>query len=208
MNVNIFINNTDYTKPDDFGLIDVSVMEQCKEFVIVLTNPYVLLDTWFNPQALKTRKVTIVAPKYTSFGKELSEAAKFCKKNHIEFMDSTLSKDSANRYIKMYGCTFVNVSSVITQPKLLLVNIPDGVTRVEIPDNSDIIGVSTNTINLGNLEYMSVPGKLYGNFIKDFSKRCNIYSNRIVYEKHAVFNSFSKLFEGNLKQEKVNASVR
>lgn len=202
MNVNVFINKTDFSNPNDFGFVDVSVMENCKDFVLMVSNPFTRLDAWLNTSVICTRNITIIAPKNAPCSGELSEVAKFCKKYHVEFMDSPLSNTANFNYIKMFGCTFVNISNVITQPKLLLVYIPDYMKRVDIPDNDSIIGVSTNTVNLSSIEHLSIPGKLYGNFIKDFSKCCTEKYGRIIYDNKSVIHSFSKFFENNLHHTK------
>lgn len=201
MNINIFVNKTDFEKPDSFGYVDVSVVEKCRDFVLIVDNPFVRLDFWLNTSALCTHNITIVAPKYEPCTNDISAVAKFCMQYHVKLLESELEKDYTNKFIKMYGCTFVNISKVLTQPKLILVGIPSNVKYVDIPDNELIVGISTNTINLNNLSFLRVPGELYGNFKKEFTKSCSINHNCIVYKNKFANKSVSGAFENKREWE-------
>lgn len=173
--------------PEAFGRIDVECLETAKELVLAIGTPFIRLDRWFNPHTLwyKCRLVTSPENIPGFNGEDIIKS--FCKAHRIPHMSAPLRPEEKSRYILYHGCVFVNLAELGEYPRLLLIHIPQNVDYVDLHDTREIIGLSTNTIDISHVHYLCVPGSLYGSFKKEFGKQIQKVHSNLVYS-----DSFTK----------------
>lgn len=196
----MFVVKADYTNPDNFGVVDVSSLERLSRFSLILENPYIMLDRWVNPIAMQNQCKLVIASNVLPTTGERSSVAKFCYQNRIPFVHCSLNKNVVNRYVNMYGCTFVNLAELNERPKLLLVHIPEERKVVDIPDVDEIIGLCTDTVSLRHVTEFRMPGKLYGQHKKEFASKCKL-DTFITYPKQEHRKSLSKIISSWMNDE-------
>ncbi len=198
--IEMFVVKTNYKTPDSFGELDISRLENVKFFSLILDNPFIRLDKWVNPRVMQGRCKLVISPNILPGTCDKSPIAEFCYKYRIPFVHCELRSEVVNRYVNMYGCTFVNLAEEGKYPRLLLVGIPKGRRIVNIPEHREIIGLCTDTINLDDVEELRVPGNLYGMHKKEFASRCKL-GRFITYPKQETRRSFSTMFGSWLEEE-------
>lgn len=190
----MFVAQTTYS-PDLFGHLDITSLEKVKGFTLILDNPFVQLNKWVHPVAMRNQCKLVIAPNTVPNMRERSPVAEYCFKYHVPFVHCELKSNTTLHYVNMYDCTFVNLAGVGERPQLLLVGIPKWKEVVHIPEHPDIIGLSTNTIDLSTVVELKVPGKLYGAFKKEFASKCQL-GQYITYRRQEPRCGLSSLFSG------------
>lgn len=183
------------TDPNEFGVLDVSKMEKSPRFALILGNPYIRLDRWVNPVAMKYQCKLVIAPNVLPLTGEKSPAVDFCYKHKIPFVNCNLKNEVMNRFVKLYGCTFVNLAEAGEFPKLLLVDIPKDTMIVHIPKTDEIIGICADTVLLDHVLELQMPGNVYGWYSLDFASKCRFRKGFIEYPRQGRRKGIYKFFK-------------
>jgi hypothetical protein len=108
-----------------------------------------------------------------------------------------------DKFIKMYGCMWYNIADIGEMPQLILIDVPSDVDTVDVSSNDAIIGINVDTVNLDNVKWLRVPGRIFGD---KHECGCKEVAGFVEYSstEHADFFNFAKYVH---KSQRYNSGV-
>lgn len=179
----------------DIGSLDVSSLEKAESFCLIIENPFIQLDKWVTPTAMKKHCSLVIAPSKLPFTGYTSPIVSFCDKYHIPFVDMFLQENIQNNFVYRYNCTFINMAVNSDIKQLLLVGTDPYCSYVNIPDDAEIIGICSDTLNFNNIAELRAPGRIFG--VNKLEKA--IKDNRIWYTNPKAKYSLSARMRAYMK---------
>lgn len=177
---NIIVLKDNGNNPDDYGKVDKLDM-RVGRFSLIVTSPFLNPELFLSGRALSRKCLGVHGQYQLPFYKEESELWKFCVQNCIPFYNTPLDRTVLYSYVEHDGAIFYKVKG-----KLLLVHIRKDIKTLKLTDKS-IIGISANTVNLDNVEYLEIPGKIYGQVNLNYMfNDLHTIGNTLVYVKESM----------------------